>query len=92
MLQTDLQLYVPGKNRVDEFHKYALRKVKGQCKDVPALWQLAEALLNCLKIVWITAIARRVKELPGPWNLAAIREQSKSLVPHALEIWAWSVV
>lgn len=53
MLQTDLQLYVPGKNRVDEFHKYALRKVKGQCKDVPALWQLAEALLNCLKIVWI---------------------------------------
>ena len=53
LLQTDLQLYVPGRNRVDEFHKYAIKKLKAQYRDVPALWQLAEALLNCLKIVWI---------------------------------------
>ena len=53
MLQTDLQLYLPGRNRVDEFQKYAVKKLKAQYPDVPALWQLAQALLNCLKIVWI---------------------------------------
>ena len=52
-LQTDLQLYVPGKNRVDEFTKYATKKLKVQFPDVPALWQLAQVLLRCLKIVWI---------------------------------------
>ena len=53
MLQADLQLYVPGKNRVDEFQAYAIKKIKAQYRDVPSLWQLAQALLNCLKIVWI---------------------------------------
>jgi Protein of unknown function DUF262/Protein of unknown function (DUF1524) len=52
-LQTDLQMYVPGKNGVDAFQKYALRKLKAGFSDVPALWQLAQALLTCLKIVWI---------------------------------------
>lgn len=52
-LQTDLQLYVPGKNRVDEFRKYALKKLAANYPDVPALWQLAQVVLNCLKIVWI---------------------------------------
>jgi len=53
LLQTDVQLYVQGENRVDEFHKYAVKKLKGQYGDVPALWRLAQALLNCLKVVWI---------------------------------------
>lgn len=52
-LQTDLQLYVPGKNRIDEFKKYAARKLTANFADVPALWQLGEVLLTCLKIVWI---------------------------------------
>jgi uncharacterized protein with ParB-like and HNH nuclease domain len=52
-LQTDLQLYVPGKNGVDAFQKYALKKLKANFSDVPALWQLAQVLLNCLTIVWI---------------------------------------
>ena len=52
-LQTDLQLYVPGKNRVDEFTKYATKKLRANFPDVPALWQLAQVLLRCLKIVWI---------------------------------------
>lgn len=52
-LQTDLQLYVPGKNRIDEFKKYAARKLAANFADVPALWQLGEVLLTCLKIVWI---------------------------------------
>jgi hypothetical protein len=52
-LQTDLQLYVPGKNGVDAFQKYALKKLKANFSDVPALWQLAQVLLSCLKIVWI---------------------------------------
>ncbi|MDD9998753.1 MAG: DUF262 domain-containing protein [Rhodospirillaceae bacterium] len=52
-LQTDLQLYVPGKNRVDEFTKYATKKLRAQFPDVPALWQLAQVLLRSLKIVWI---------------------------------------
>lgn len=53
LLQTDLQMYVPGKNGVDAFHKYAVRKLKAGFSDVPALWQLAQVLLTCLKIVWI---------------------------------------
>ena len=52
-LQTDLQLYIPGKNRVDEFTKYATRKLNANFPDVPALWQLSQVLLRCLKIVWI---------------------------------------
>ena len=52
-LQTDLQLYVPGKNKIDEFRKYAIRKLASSFPDVPALWQLSQVLLNCLKIVWI---------------------------------------
>jgi hypothetical protein len=52
-LQIDQQMYVQGKNGVDAFQKYALRKLKANYSDVSALWQLAQALLNCLKIVWI---------------------------------------
>ena len=52
-LQTDLQMYVPGRNGVDAFQKYALKKFKANFSDVPTLWQLAQVLLNCLKIVWI---------------------------------------
>jgi hypothetical protein len=52
-LQTDLQMYVPGKNRVDDFKKYAGKKLKANYSDVPALWQLAQVLLRCLTIVWI---------------------------------------
>ena len=52
-LQTDLQLYVPGKNRIDEFKKYATRKLAMNYPDVPALWQLAQVILDCLTIVWI---------------------------------------
>jgi hypothetical protein len=52
-LQTDLQMYVPGANRVDAFKKYAEKKLKANYADVPALWQLAQALLRCLTIVWI---------------------------------------
>jgi hypothetical protein len=52
-LQTDLQMYVPGKNGVDSFQKYATKKLKASFPDVPALWQLSQVLLNCLKIVWI---------------------------------------
>ena len=59
LLQTDLQLYVPGKNRVDEFRKYALKKLNVNFTDVPSLWQLAQVLLNCLKIVWIPLDAQK---------------------------------
>ena len=52
-LHAGLQLYIPGKNRVDEFRKYAVKKLTSNYPDVPALWQLAQRLLNCLKIVWI---------------------------------------
>jgi hypothetical protein len=53
LLQTDVQMYVSGKNGVDAFQKYTLKKLKASFSDVPALWQLAQVLLNCLKIVWI---------------------------------------
>jgi hypothetical protein len=58
-LQTDLQMYVPGKNGVDAFQKYALKKLKANFSDVPALWQLAQVLLTCLTIVWIPLDERK---------------------------------
>jgi hypothetical protein len=59
LLQTDVQMYVSGKNGVDAFQKYALKKFKANYSDVPALWQLAQVLLNCLKIVWIPLDAKK---------------------------------
>ncbi|MFC1799301.1 DUF262 domain-containing protein [Candidatus Eisenbacteria bacterium] len=53
MLAIDIEMYIPGKNGIDAFRKYALRKLKANHSDVPALWQLAQVLLNCLTIVWI---------------------------------------
>jgi len=53
LLNTDLQLYIPGRNRVDEFRKYATKKLAVEYGDIPSLWQLSQILLNCLKIVWI---------------------------------------
>lgn len=52
-LQIDQQMYVQGNNGVDAFEKYALKKLRADFVDVPALWQLAQVLLSCLKIVWI---------------------------------------
>lgn len=52
-LLRDLQSYLPGINRVDEFKKYASKKLKANYPDVPALWELSQVLLNCLTIVWI---------------------------------------
>jgi uncharacterized protein with ParB-like and HNH nuclease domain len=52
-LQTDLQNYVPGTNRVDAFKKYVEKKLRANYSDVPSLWQLSQVLLQCLTIVWI---------------------------------------
>ena len=50
---TDVALYQPGNNQVDEFVKYVDRKLRQNFKDVPSLWQLAGVLLDSLRIVWI---------------------------------------
>ena len=52
-LQTDMRLYVKGNNQVDEFEKYAIKKLKNSYPDVPSLWELSQVLLHCLKLVWI---------------------------------------
>lgn len=52
-LNRDMQAYVPGINRVDEFKKYASKRLKANYPDVPALWELSQVLLQCLTIVWI---------------------------------------
>ncbi|MDP3103944.1 MAG: DUF262 domain-containing HNH endonuclease family protein [Candidatus Methanoperedens sp.] len=50
-LAADQQLYIPSHNKIDLFSNYARKKIKSY--DVQKLWQLAQALLKCLKIVWI---------------------------------------
>lgn len=50
-LQEDQQLYVPAQNRVDQLVKYLRKNLKHY--SVPELWQLSQALLRSLKIVWI---------------------------------------
>lgn len=50
---TDVALYQPGNNQVDEFLAYAAKKLKQKFGDVPSLWQLAGVLLDSLRVVWI---------------------------------------
>ncbi len=51
--RTDIELYQPGANQVDAFVAYAERKMRLGFQDVAKLWQLATAIFDCLKIVWI---------------------------------------
>lgn len=50
-LSDDQLLYDPNTNKVDEFIKFITKKIKNY--DVPQLWQLAQAVIKSLKIVWI---------------------------------------
>ena len=52
-LQTDQQLYNPKTNKIDIFSVWAQKKIKKDFGSVPRLWQLAQIVLQCLKIVWI---------------------------------------
>lgn len=58
-LATDLQLYLPETNKINAFRAHVLKKHGLQHFDVPSLWQLAQVLLNCLKIVWIPLDAEK---------------------------------
>ncbi|MCC7103435.1 MAG: DUF262 domain-containing protein [Fimbriimonadaceae bacterium] len=50
---SDVSQYRPGHNLVDDFMKYARRRLTREFTDVPNLWRLAQVLLTCLKVVWI---------------------------------------
>ncbi|WP_425639669.1 DUF262 domain-containing protein [Algoriphagus yeomjeoni] len=50
-LAQDQHLYDPKTNRIDEFISFANKNLKG--KDVPTLWNIARAVFDSLRIVWI---------------------------------------
>lgn len=50
-LSQDQHLYDPKTNRIDEFIAFANKNLKG--KDVPTLWNIARAVFDSLRIVWI---------------------------------------
>lgn len=50
-LGDDQLLYNPSTNKIDEFERYISRQIKNY--DVPQLWQLYQAIIKSLKIVWI---------------------------------------
>lgn len=50
-LSQDQHLYDPKTNRIDEFISFAKKNLKG--KDVPTLWNIARAVFDSLRIVWI---------------------------------------
>lgn len=50
-LNDDQLLYDPKTNRIDEFVYFAKKNLKG--KDVPTLWNIAQAVMDSLKVVWI---------------------------------------
>jgi uncharacterized protein with ParB-like and HNH nuclease domain len=50
-LNDDQLLYSPLTNKIDEFQKYISKQIKNY--DVPQLWQLYQAIVKSLKIVWI---------------------------------------
>lgn len=51
LLSQDQLLYDPKTNRIDEFVAFATKNLKG--KDVPSLWNIARAVFDSLRIVWI---------------------------------------
>ncbi len=55
-LYVDQQLYIPGKNNIDVFKKYAEKKLRKDYSNVPKLWQLSQVLLHSLKVVWISLV------------------------------------
>lgn len=50
-LADDQLLYDPKTNRIDEFVYFAKKNLKG--KDVPTLWNIAQAVMDSLIVVWI---------------------------------------
>lgn len=52
-LQVDQQLFNPQTNKINAFKKYAEKRLRRDFHSVPKLWQLAQIILNCLKVVWI---------------------------------------
>lgn len=50
-LAEDQFLYDPKTNRIDEFVHFAKKNLKG--KDVPTLWNIAQAVMDSLVVVWI---------------------------------------
>ncbi|MFZ4436852.1 MAG: DUF262 domain-containing protein [Syntrophales bacterium] len=56
-LADDQLLYNPSENKIDAFLKYANKQVKNY--DVPKLWQLYQAVIKSLKIVWIPLDANK---------------------------------
>lgn len=50
-LSDDQLLYDPNHNKIDEFLRFANKKLKDL--DVPQLWQLYQSSIKSLKIVWI---------------------------------------
>ena len=52
-LQSDIDLYRAGENNIDKFREYCEKIFKDEKYNVPYLWKLCIALLDCLKIVWI---------------------------------------
>lgn len=56
-LADDQLLYNPSENKIDAFVKYATKQIKNY--DVPNLWQLYQAIIKSLKIVWIPLDAKK---------------------------------
>jgi len=50
-LGEDQLLYNPSTNKIDEFERFVTRQIRNY--DVPQLWQLYQAIVKSLKIVWI---------------------------------------
>lgn len=53
LTMTDLEVYRPGYNLIEALESYVQTKYKFRWKDVTKLWRYAQALLHCLKVVWI---------------------------------------
>lgn len=56
---TDIAIYQPGLNQVDAFVAYVHKQFKQNYKDVPSLRNLADILMNSLRIVWIPLDSRK---------------------------------
>ncbi|MET3499641.1 uncharacterized protein with ParB-like and HNH nuclease domain [Mucilaginibacter rubeus] len=50
-LGEDQLLYNPSTNKIDELERFVTRQIRNY--DVPQLWQLYQAIVKSLKIVWI---------------------------------------
>ena len=90
-LQTDLQMYVPGKNGVDAFQKYALKKIKAGFRSAGSLAIGSGAIRAASRWCGFRSTNRRMMPKPSFESLMTrvcrSRQASFCVITYSVQSW-----